>query len=169
MSYEKINDESQETMEVDGTEQIDHLDENGHGNSSATSAHTDHEMRNDNNDQHDAASQEDTDEVKDTGEVVEEGADPGSEKVVFCSSCERCRARKTKCDGNRPCSSCIAIYMKKPHKENSPEGVTAEMCDCVYRHAKRRGKITVSKTNWKLYYFIYTNLISQSEHIYESQ
>jgi hypothetical protein len=30
----------------------------------------------------------------------------------LCASCDRCRARKTRCDGQRPCSNCCAKYMK---------------------------------------------------------
>jgi len=33
--------------------------------------------------------------------------------IALCASCDRCRARKTKCDGQRPCSNCAAKYMKK--------------------------------------------------------
>jgi Fungal Zn(2)-Cys(6) binuclear cluster domain len=36
-----------------------------------------------------------------------------SGNTMLCASCDRCRARKTKCDGKRPCSNCIAKYMKK--------------------------------------------------------
>ena len=31
----------------------------------------------------------------------------------LCASCDRCRSRKTKCDGKRPCGNCAAKYMKK--------------------------------------------------------
>ena len=31
----------------------------------------------------------------------------------LCASCDRCRDRKTKCDGKRPCSSCVFKFMKK--------------------------------------------------------
>ena len=37
------------------------------------------------------------------------------EPIALCASCDRCRARKTKCDGNRPCGNCATKYMKK-HK-----------------------------------------------------
>lgn len=30
----------------------------------------------------------------------------------LCASCDRCRARKTKCDGGRPCSNCVTRYRK---------------------------------------------------------
>ena len=32
--------------------------------------------------------------------------------MQLCASCERCRARKTKCDGQRPCGNCVTRYMK---------------------------------------------------------
>ncbi len=35
--------------------------------------------------------------------------------ITLCASCDRCRARKTKCDGKRPCGNCAAKYIKK-HK-----------------------------------------------------
>ena len=35
--------------------------------------------------------------------------------VALCASCDRCRARKTKCDGQRPCGNCATKYLKK-HK-----------------------------------------------------
>jgi Fungal Zn(2)-Cys(6) binuclear cluster domain len=33
--------------------------------------------------------------------------------VLLCASCDRCRARKAKCDGKRPCSNCANRYLKK--------------------------------------------------------
>eukprot|EP00562_Extubocellulus_spinifer_P019767 CAMPEP_0178598568 /NCGR_PEP_ID=MMETSP0697-20121206/32819_1 /TAXON_ID=265572 /ORGANISM="Extubocellulus spinifer, Strain CCMP396" /LENGTH=894 /DNA_ID=CAMNT_0020236359 /DNA_START=322 /DNA_END=3006 /DNA_ORIENTATION=+ len=58
----------------------------------------------------------------------------------LCASCDRCRARKTKCDGNRPCSNCIAKYVKR-HKLPSAEGVDVDLFECVYSPAKRRGPV----------------------------
>lgn len=55
----------------------------------------------------------------------------------LCSSCDGCRARKTKCDGQSPCASCVSKYVKK-HKVPKEE-VTAEDCGCSYSMAKRRG------------------------------
>ena len=37
----------------------------------------------------------------------------GGDAQPLCASCDRCRARKTKCDGKRPCSNCVFKYMKK--------------------------------------------------------
>lgn len=34
-------------------------------------------------------------------------------QVALCASCDRCRARKTKCDGKRPCGNCATKYLKK--------------------------------------------------------
>jgi hypothetical protein len=39
--------------------------------------------------------------------------DPDDGSVALCASCDRCRSRKTKCDGQRPCGNCLAKYMKK--------------------------------------------------------
>lgn len=41
--------------------------------------------------------------------------DEDKREIALCASCDRCRARKTKCDGNRPCGNCATKYMKK-HK-----------------------------------------------------
>eukprot|EP00429_Kryptoperidinium_foliaceum_P009687 CAMPEP_0176003088 /NCGR_PEP_ID=MMETSP0120_2-20121206/988_1 /TAXON_ID=160619 /ORGANISM="Kryptoperidinium foliaceum, Strain CCMP 1326" /LENGTH=736 /DNA_ID=CAMNT_0017335709 /DNA_START=42 /DNA_END=2252 /DNA_ORIENTATION=- len=60
--------------------------------------------------------------------------------VALCASCDRCRARKTKCDGNRPCGNCATKYMKK-HKLTSIEGVDPSLFECVYSPAKRRGPV----------------------------
>ena len=34
---------------------------------------------------------------------------------TLCASCDKCRQRKTKCDGSRPCLNCITRY-RKSHK-----------------------------------------------------
>lgn len=60
--------------------------------------------------------------------------------VALCHSCDRCRARKTRCDGERPCGGCASKYMKK-HKVSSIDGVPLEMFECVYSPAKRRGPV----------------------------
>ena len=31
---------------------------------------------------------------------------------TLCASCDKCRQRKTKCDGGRPCLNCITRYRK---------------------------------------------------------
>jgi len=62
------------------------------------------------------------------------------EPIALCASCDRCRARKTKCDGNRPCGNCATKYMKK-HKIESVEGIDLAEFECVYSPAKRRGPI----------------------------
>lgn len=85
------------------------------------------------------------------------------ESVVLCASCDRCRARKAKCDGKRPCSSCITHHKKQNEYENAfalccslvsfsriavscffPRMYSGVMTDlqevsCVYSPAKRRG------------------------------
>ena len=48
-----------------------------------------------------------------TGAKSDGGGDAGA--IALCASCDRCRARKTKCDGKRPCGNCATKYMKK-HK-----------------------------------------------------
>jgi len=61
-------------------------------------------------------------------------------KIALCASCDRCRARKTKCDGKRPCGNCAAKYMKK-HRLDSIEGIDIRLFECVYSPAKRRGPV----------------------------
>ncbi|KAL7567140.1 hypothetical protein ACA910_009467 [Epithemia clementina (nom. ined.)] len=60
--------------------------------------------------------------------------------IALCASCDRCRSRKTKCDGNRPCSNCATKYMKK-NKLTSIDGIDLSEFDCIYSPAKRRGPI----------------------------
>ena len=40
-------------------------------------------------------------------------SDKGGDAQQLCASCDRCRSRKTKCDGKRPCSNCIFKFLKK--------------------------------------------------------
>lgn len=61
-------------------------------------------------------------------------------RVALCASCDRCRARKTKCDGNRPCGNCANKYMKK-HRLSSIAGIDISLFECVYSPAKRRGPV----------------------------
>jgi len=60
--------------------------------------------------------------------------------MALCASCDRCRARKTKCDGGRPCTNCKSRYLKK-HKLSSAEGLDVSVFECVYSPAKRRGPV----------------------------
>lgn len=60
--------------------------------------------------------------------------------ITLCASCNRCRSRKTKCDGKRPCGNCAARYLKK-HRLTSIEGIDVSLFDCVYSPAKRRGPV----------------------------
>ncbi|KAL3810041.1 hypothetical protein ACHAXA_009454 [Cyclostephanos tholiformis] len=63
-----------------------------------------------------------------------------SATTQLCSSCERCRTRKTKCDGKRPCGNCAARY-KKINKCEDIDGVDFACFDCIYSLAKRRGPV----------------------------
>jgi hypothetical protein len=64
----------------------------------------------------------------------------GNKAVGLCASCDRCRSRKTKCDGQRPCRNCAAKYLKK-HKLSSVKGIDLSEFECVYSPAKRRGPV----------------------------
>lgn len=66
--------------------------------------------------------------------------DDKKDAIALCASCDRCRARKTKCDGKRPCGNCASKYMKK-HKLTSVEGIDPSEFECVYSPAKRRGPV----------------------------
>lgn len=59
---------------------------------------------------------------------------------ALCASCDRCRARKTKCDGGRPCGNCAGKFMKK-NKHTSIDGIDVNDFDCRYSPAKRRGPV----------------------------
>ena len=75
-----------------------------------------------------------------------EGKDDGggydSEKArttdVLCSACDRCRAKKTKCDGERPCDACKTFYMRE-NKLKNMDGVDITTIGCSYSPAKKRG------------------------------
>jgi Fungal Zn(2)-Cys(6) binuclear cluster domain len=45
--------------------------------------------------------------------IMQDDAKEDPHEHQLCASCDRCRARKTKCDGKRPCSNCAVKYMKK--------------------------------------------------------
>ena len=77
----------------------------------------------------------------DDGEVV---ANENSERTsdFLCSSCDRCRAKKTKCDGKRPCDTCKASHMRKnkiKHDLLAKEEVDLTVIECTYSLAKKRG------------------------------
>eukprot|EP00522_Entomoneis_paludosa_P000230 CAMPEP_0172472554 /NCGR_PEP_ID=MMETSP1065-20121228/68400_1 /TAXON_ID=265537 /ORGANISM="Amphiprora paludosa, Strain CCMP125" /LENGTH=735 /DNA_ID=CAMNT_0013230701 /DNA_START=128 /DNA_END=2335 /DNA_ORIENTATION=+ len=78
--------------------------------------------------------------------------------VALCASCDRCRARKTKCDGARPCGNCASKYMKK-NKLTSIEGIDLSEFDCIYSPAKRRGPIPRGASSRK---FSQSNMSQQS-------
>merc|ERR1740136_162628 len=63
-----------------------------------------------------------------------------SKGVALCASCDRCRSRKTKCDGKRPCGNCALKYTKK-HRLLTIDGVDVNVFECVYSPAKRRGPV----------------------------
>ena len=69
---------------------------------------------------------------------VNEGSDGGNDNSSIpnnrdsnslCASCDRCRARKTRCDGKRPCSACKHKYMKK-HKLTNCDNVDPARFEC---------------------------------------
>ncbi|KAG2736928.1 hypothetical protein G9P44_001018 [Scheffersomyces stipitis] len=54
---------------------------------------------------------------------------PGSSKERVAQACDRCRAKKTKCDGRNPCSSCSAVGLEcivsdKLSRRAFPKGYT---------------------------------------------
>jgi hypothetical protein len=46
-----------------------------------------------------------------------------SPAVILCASCDRCRSRKAKCDGQRPCSNCSSRFTKKHGLARYEEGI----------------------------------------------
>ena len=67
-------------------------------------------------------------------------------KPGLCASCDRCRSRKTKCDGNFPCSNCVNKYMKK-HRLTSVAGINPDLFECHFSQAKRRGPVPGKSSN----------------------
>jgi len=61
-----------------------------------------------------------------------------SKDQTLCSSCDSCRAKKTKCDGKRPCEACMVSYVRR-NKIGSADEVDVKKIKCVYSPAKRRG------------------------------
>jgi hypothetical protein len=59
---------------------------------------------------------------------------------LFCASCDRCRSRKTRCDGKKPCGTCMLNYMRK-HKLSNVDGIDASLFNCVFSPARRRGPV----------------------------
>ena len=74
------------------------------------------------------------------GRLSSSGGNGGPGDIALCASCDRCRARKTKCDGQRPCGNCAAKYLKR-HKLMSIEGIDPTLFECIYSPAKRRGPV----------------------------
>ena len=66
-----------------------------------------------------------------------DGNEP-SDRIVMCSSCDRCRAKKIKCDGNKPCEACVIAYIRRNRIKNASQ-VDKSKISCVYSPAKRRG------------------------------
>jgi len=80
-------------------------------------------------------------------------------RTQLCASCDRCRARKTKCDGRRPCGNCATRY-KKATKCDSLEGVDVSEFDCVYSPAKRRGPVPGRSAHSRSNQAVYDNTAS---------
>ncbi len=84
------------------------------------------------------------------------GADAGggydSEKArttdLLCTACDRCRAKKTKCDGERPCNACKTFYMRE-NKLKNMGGVDLTAVGCSYSPAKKRGPPATRKSPTK--------------------
>jgi hypothetical protein len=55
------------------------------------------------------------------------GGGGGDTQQPLCASCDRCRARKTKCDGRRPCSNCVFKFMKKNKIERLVNSVSIRL------------------------------------------
>mmetsp|Transcript_4390 Transcript_4390/g.7779 ORF Transcript_4390/g.7779 Transcript_4390/m.7779 type:complete len:694 (-) Transcript_4390:135-2216(-) len=63
------------------------------------------------------------------------------ESIRLCASCDHCRARKTRCDGNRPCSACKQRHIVKHNLINLDGVVDQAQFECFYSPAKRRGPV----------------------------
>lgn len=70
--------------------------------------------------------------------------DSGGKTNLLCSSCDRCRAKKIKCDGERPCGACKLSYVRK-----NVEEVGLTRVACVYSLAKMRGPPSIPASKRK--------------------
>ena len=53
-----------------------------------------------------------TDNAKANNAKANNSATNNGGGVQLCASCDRCRSRKTKCDGARPCLNCKNRYLR---------------------------------------------------------
>ena len=67
-------------------------------------------------------------------------------KIDLRSACDRCRAKKTKCDGERPCDACKTFYIRE-NKLKNMEGVDLTAIGCSYSLAKKRGPPPATRNN----------------------
>ena len=78
-------------------------------------------------------------------------------EINLCASCDRCRARKTRCDGQRPCSACTNNYILKTRGRGRGKfdetSHTLELSNvdlgCFYSPAKRRGPSAAAALYYK--------------------
>ena len=82
--------------------------------------------------------------MKRTKSKISSGRQTNVHNVMFCASCDRCRTRKTRCDGNLPCASCKLKYMRI-HKLTPDQLVGIDIAEfgCIYSPARRRGPVPV--------------------------
>jgi len=59
-------------------------------------------------------------------------------------ACDTCREKKTKCDGQQPCTLCKQKYMKQ-NKLTSLDGIDPQLVGCTYSTAKKSGPEPGSK------------------------
>jgi hypothetical protein len=55
------------------------------------------------------------------------------------ASCDRCRSKKIKCDGNRPCGACKKSHLRKNNNIARINDAELRTIECVYSSAKKRG------------------------------
>lgn len=78
---------------------------------------------------------------KDGGDGDKKGTIPKpKDQQLLCSSCDSCRSKKTKCNGERPCEACILSYIRRNKLANADK-VDKTKIACVYSPAKKRGPL----------------------------
>ena len=74
------------------------------------------------------------------GKAAASGGDSSTISIIkdlLYASCDQCRARKTKCNGERPCEACTLLY-KRNNKIKDVNDVDLTKVECAYSPSKRR-------------------------------
>lgn len=88
---------------------------------------------------------DDTEKNSNETEARESSSSNANDKLKLNKSCDRCRRRKVKCDGNDPCNVCVndrARLRKKTEKQNKSATFNDDYdfgIECCYSYSMKRG------------------------------